>query len=525
MLRRARASLGAQRYRFAAAALGGALVAIGFCGLDQWYLTWFAFVPILWALDDRQLSFKESVAIAWLFGLVAHLGVYTWLVGMLRDFGFLPLPLALLGYFLLCLAQSTLFAAWGVSTQRLAQRFNVPLAFAAPVSIVVIEWLWPALFPSYVANSQYERTIFIQSASLWGVLGLSFIVMMASAMLYELGAWMGRRRDRPPLLALGCFVVLLGFALVYGAAKVRDIDDTVAEADRHLRVGLVQTNMGIYEKSRDRNEGLRRHREQSLEVIGQGADVVVWPESGYNYGIRDGTANLADKVLGPITKPVIFGAVRVEPGEQRRYFNSAFLVAGNGDVLGTYDKTYLLAFGEYIPFGEWLPFLYDVSPNTTAFSRGAHTRPLEHDGIKYGMLICYEDILPGFVRDVMQSEPDVLVNITNDAWFGKTREPVIHLALSVFRAVEHRRYLVRATNTGVSAIIDPAGRIVDRTPVFARANLVGDIRPLSGLTLYARFGDWVAWLCLAAVAFWLRAPARAWVAARRRRLGELSSSS
>jgi apolipoprotein N-acyltransferase len=509
MWRRARESFDRHRRRYLAATIGGVLVAVGFCGLDQWYLMWVAVAPALWALDEPSLSRKEAAAIGWLFGLVAHLGAYTWITGMLRDFGFLPLPLALLGYFLLCLGQTTQFAAWGFLTHVLVRRFRVSLAVASPVVLVLCEWLWPQLFPSYLSNSQYKQTLFIQSASLWGMLGLSFIVFLASSVVYELWGWLRKIRTKAPVLLSASFVLLLGVDLAYGFAKVRDIDDTVAEADKRVRVGIVQANMGIFEKERKRSEGLRRHREQTREVIEQGAELVVWPESGYNYPIRGGVSNLRAQVLGEgIDKPLIFGGLRVElEGDERRLYNSAYLLDGQGEVRGTYDKIYLLAFGEYLPLGEWLPFLYSLSPNTSHFTRGDHTTPLVYDGVKYGLLICYEDILPRFVNNrVMAHQPDVLVNITNDAWFGKTREPLIHLALATFRAVEQRRFLVRATNTGISAIVDPAGRILERSPVFARANLVGDVTPMSGLTLYARFGDWVGVLCLVSVLFWMREP-------------------
>ena len=146
------------------------------------------------------------------------------------------------------------------------------------------------------------------------------------------------------------------------------------------------------------------------------------------------------------------------------------------------------------PLGTGSPFLYKLSPNTGSFTRGAHTKPLVHNGIKYGVLICYEDILPNFVLDVMKSRPDILINITNDAWFGDTHEPIIHLALSVFRSVEHRRYLVRSTNTGISAFIAPTGEITHQTGTFTQETLLASVIPLSTDTLYSQFGNWLGWM-------------------------------
>ncbi len=504
MWHRTLTSLSQRRVAWVLAMLGGVLLFLGFCGFDLYLLEWFCFVPVLWALDDTTLSHKEAWFIAWLFGAVAHLGVYTWIVGLLRDFGYLPWPLAVLGYLLLCLAQSVLFAVAGYGAWLLKVKYSVPFRWGAPVMLILAEWLVPALFPSYMANSQYQQVLLIQSVDLVGPMGLSALLMLCSAVVYELLAWRFRSAALPTW-GLITFVALFTANLLYGLGAITNTDDTVAHADRRLKVGMVQVNMGIYEKDENPIEGARRHREQSQELEAQKVDLIVWPESGYNYGIRTSTTNVAREVMGPLTTPLLFGAIRVDRGPHgHELYNSAFLVDGDGNVQGTYDKTYLLAFGEYLPLGEWLPFLYQWSPHTSRFQAGQHTRPLKLNGISYGMLICYEDILPGFVRKVMSAEPDVLVNLTNDAWFGKTREPKIHLALAIFRAVEHRRYLVRATNTGISAFVDPVGRILAQTPVFARANLVQEITPMSGRTPYAVMGDWVAWLSLGLAVFWMR---------------------
>lgn len=503
MWARALDSLRRRSTAFGLAACSGLLYCLGFCGYDQDYLAWGALVPVLWALDDESLTRGEAAALGWTTGAVAHLGVYTWIIGLLRNFAFLPLPLALLGWVLLCLAQGSLFAAWGLGLHTLAQRRNVPLVWAAPVVMVLCEWLYPALFPSYFANSQYRRIALIQGCSLWGVLGLGFLLTLTSAWATAVLRWAVRRDRRWPLGATITTAALLMGTHLYGYGAIADLDDTLDHLDTRLNVGLVQTNMGIYEKSENPVEGLRRHRNQSMELQLQGAELIVWPESGYFYALDSATQNVKSQVLGPLHTPVLFGGLRLERLPTGRHiYNTAFLADAEGNVLGTYDKTYLLAFGEYLPGGDLLPWLYKLSPQTSHFDRGTRTAPLIWHGIRFGALICYEDILPGFVRGVMREKPDILVNITNDAWFGKTHEPRIHLALSVFRAVEQRRYLIRSTNTGISAIIDPAGRITQQTPVFARANLLGEVSPMGGTTFYQRMGDWPGWLCLVACALW-----------------------
>lgn len=173
-------------------------------------------------------------------------------------------------------------------------------------------------------------------------------------------------------------------------------------------------------------------------------------------------------------------------------------------VRSTYDKTYLLMFGEYLPFGETFPALYDLSPNSGHFTPGSHVRPLHLGEWRISTPVCYEDVLPGFTRAmVREANPHLLINLTNDSWFGDTQEPWIHLVLAQFRAIEHRRYLVRATNSGISAVIDPVGRIVAQTGTLTRENLRYEVHMMEGETIYARFGDWPGWLSLAVIVLML----------------------
>ncbi len=502
---RCRRELRQERRAYGLAALSGGLYALGFCGFDQWYLAWVCMVPVLWALDRPGLPLGLALRLGWVSGMGAHLGCYTWIIYMLRHFAYLPLPLALVGYSLLCLAQSSLFAAWAWATAALRQRCGVALLWAAPVSMVVAEWLYPAIFPSYIANSQYRHPIVLQGVELWGTLGLSFLLLLCSSMLQTVLAALLRRQPLSWRQALGVGLACLacGGNLVYGRVRLHQLDAQLQAAPQRIKVGLVQTNMGIYEKTDNPAEGLRRHRDQSLELEAQGAELIIWPESGYYYGIAEGTREVQREVLGPLRTPLLFGGLRLaQRGPERRLYNTAFLTDQQGSILGSYDKTFLLAFGEYLPLGGVLPFLYQLSPQTSHFSRGEHLQPLQLHDVRYGLLICYEDILPQFVRKVAQQKPDVLVNLTNDAWFGDSYEPRIHLALGLFRAVEHRRYLLRATNTGISSIIAPTGRIVAHSAVFSRANILGDFVPLREDTPYGICGDLIGYGSAALMLVW-----------------------
>ncbi len=185
-------------------------------------------------------------------------------------------------------------------------------------------------------------------------------------------------------------------------------------------------------------------------------------------------------------------------------FNSALLQGPNGEIEAVYDKAFLLMFGEYIPFGEEFPKLYELSPETSRFQSGTRTAPIElkldkDRTARIGMLICYEDLVPRYAKRVAAHYPNVFINVTNDAWFGQSAEPEHHLNLALIRAVEYRRWLLRSTNTGISVFIDAAGRRVAETKLTGEETLMRDVPLLEGRTVYAMLGDWP----LAALAFGL----------------------
>lgn len=199
--------------------------------------------------------------------------------------------------------------------------------------------------------------------------------------------------------------------------------------------------------------------------------------------------------------PLLFGVLTAGPDpqdpERTRDYNSSLLVDGEGAVLGRYDKNYLLLFGEYLPFADTFPFLRKWLPEAGSFTPGNDVAVLSIGAARLGVLVCYEGIIPSFTRKVAQKDPNLLVNLTNDAWFGKNEEPYLHMQLAAFRAVEHRRFFIRSTNTGVSVAVDPVGRILHQTSLEDAESFTTDAALLDEVTTYRRFGDLFAWSCCA----------------------------
>ena len=274
------------------------------------------------------------------------------------------------------------------------------------------------------------------------------------------------------------------------------------EAAPQVRVGIAQPNVGEIELHRNPYASVLALTTQTAELSARGAEIVIWPEVGYNVrAVRDGQDGR--EISNGIPVWLIAGVERA--GSDKERWNSAIVVSPEGKIGDHFDKIALLAFGEYIPFGDWFPFLYEWSPLAAHLTRGTTTAPLHARGYRFATFICYEDILPGIVRDIMRDHGDgrahALVNLTNDSWYGAWHEQIQHLTLAAVRTIEHRRWLLRATSTGISAFVDASGRIVQAIPKDIRGVSIREVPMLSGATPYELAGDWPGWLSLAVLAF------------------------
>jgi apolipoprotein N-acyltransferase len=490
--------------RYALAALSGALYFLGFAGFDLWPFAFVALVPMLWVLDPRvELRYRDLVGLGMCFGFVTNVGGYYWIVNTLEDFSGFPFPVCVLLATIVWIYQSSALLCFSLLYRRARHGGFGPLVSAC-AAMVFAEWSIPLLFEHYFGASLHNLPIAIQVADLGGPLLVTALLTLANTGFYVLlrstleargkqGAAKGQRLAlREPAIA----AILWALTLAYGAYRIDEVDGRAAAAPK-ITVGTVQTNMGLFEKREDPEEGWRRHLDQSKQLQREEKlDLLVWPESAFNWYIPEGMRNVRREVLGnAIHVPTLFGGLtRRQFKGRRRPFNTAFLTDAKGNITGSYDKIYLLAFGEYLPFGEAFPVLYDWSPNSGNFAQGQHRRPLLLGDYRISALICYEDILPNFVRGVVaEANPQLLVNLSNDAWFGNTHEPWEHFALAKFRSVEHHRAMVRSTNSGVSAMVDPVGRTLKVSRVFERDNLSATLPLLSLNYPYQTLGDFPAY--------------------------------
>jgi apolipoprotein N-acyltransferase len=382
---------------------------------------------------------------------------------------------------------------------------------AFPVALAATECLYPMLFPWSTSLFLHAAPVLLQGAEFGGQALVSLWAGLLAASIAM--AWRLRKRLRDCLsYALVVPAATVAVATVGGAMRMHAIDERISTAER-VRVGLVQGNVADAA-----TDSALVHRTLERELVrSKKPDLMIWPETAISYPVnidrlttilveraaRD-PARVDDAV---VDVPLLLGAVidrespqlpahvhslatdgSWRPVEKKR-FNSAVLAAPNGTIHGEYDKRDLVPFGEYLPFETLLPWLRRLLPRAGSFSPGVPSVPLPFHGKRLLVLICYEDILAERVRDdVIASEPDLLINLSSDAWFSRSRVPALHLALAQMRAIEHRRFLVHATSTGLTAVIDPTGRVFAELPPNQSATEIVSVGWLRSTTAYEALG-------------------------------------
>ena len=498
------------RIAYPLAFLSGLLYWVAFPGIDVWPVAFVALVPLFVVLAKQ--TPKHGFWIGWTAGFGMTITGFYWLSYTLQVFSGFPLPLCWLFQGILCAYQAGRIGLFGWLAARGEQRgwgrgLTLTLAFVAS------ELLFPLLFPWYYAATVHQVLPLIQLAELGGPIAVSRVLLAFNYALSELVlARLEQRAPNKRVLAVAAAPVL---AAIYGFIRIPMVDARAAAADK-LEVGLVQANMSLMGKRLNPHEGLDRHLRLTQELKAQGPlDLVVWSETSVMAAVREDEADAAlrQQFTRRLGVPALFGSVLVrDVPDARQYvlFNSALLTNKRGSVVGRFDKQLLLAFGEYLPFGETFPVLYEWSPHTGHFQPGSSFKPLSLGEHQIAVVVCYEDVLPSFVnREMHEGEPELIANLTNDAWFGDSTEPWIHLALAKFRAVEQRKFFVRSTNSGVSAFVDPVGRVISHTKTFEEAAQRASLRWLKGKSPYSLWGDapwWLASLASIVLAFKRRKP-------------------
>ena len=469
---------------------------------------WIALAPLLLALGTRpgdraaRRPSRHALTLGLITGIVYFSGTLYWLVGTMRTFGGLATPLAILvcGLLVAFLSLYVALFAWIVSLAL--RRWGPAGIWVAPFVWTGTEYLRSSIgggFP-WVLLGYSQATVLpiAQAASIGGIFLLSFIVALVSTA----AVWTAMTARRSRWLVSGAVIASVLLIAVWGTLRIRD--GRLTREGAALRLGLVQGNIAQEDKWNPSlaRPILNRYIDMSRRAIAAGAQVVIWPESSTPFFLEENPILAAEirRLAEQSRIPFVVGSDQIERAQQDRYYNSAFLVGPDGQTRSVYRKMHLVPFGEYVPLRQLLPFVGPLVEAVSDFSPGLEPVLLPIGDKRLSVAICYEVVYPWLIRSFVLGGSELLVTITNDAWYGTTSAAYQHWEQASLRAVEQGRYLARAANTGISGLVDPYGRVLASTPLFSTEIVTGEVRWTTSRTVYAMLGDWIAWLSLAVIA-------------------------
>ncbi len=497
--------------RAALCVAGGLALALAFPKFDVSLLAWVAFVPLFYAIEGEPPA--RVFGWAWLQGLACYAAALYWVVITLTGFAGVHFVIAVAVLLLLAGVVALYGAAAIWAGELVRRRLRLPMAVAMPVAWAAVEWLrsfFPIGFPwNLLGESAYRNLQLIQFAEFTGVYGVSALIMLFNAAVFVV--LFRRESRRRQTLGLSALTVLMVAALAFGSLRLRELRH--AKPKGTLRVAMVQGNIpqSIKWTPGHLAESFGVYAGETAKAAREKADIIIWPEASAEFLFQPddhypdqfaadaGYRRALLKLAAATGDPILFGAPALgrEAGHLG-FYNRAYLVSGAGRVAAYYDKIQLVPFGEYVPARRLLGFFVErVVHGFGDMLAGRSQTLFEVKGAKLGTLICYESIFPDLARRAVHRGADVLVNITNDAWYGRSSAPYQLLAMAAMRSVETKVPMVRVANTGVSAVIRPSGRITAPTPLFKRGTQIEDVAWRPVRTVYTAVGDLFAEACFA----------------------------
>ena len=467
-----------------------------------------AFTPLL--IAKKTLPPKWALFAALGVGFFTNLGFCLWYPGLMARYSDLH-PITAVGLTAVILFWQAM--GWGVWMWllQIGNKHNkMPLSLFAPASFVIIERWMPVLFPYSIGLSQYRQLTLIQITELGGPYVLTFLVILASVLLSQIILWSWKRDNNTfPVWTLIWTLCVLSGVWIFGTIRLEQIKKSIIEAPA-IRIALIQPDVikkgwTIPPPNQEILEDYQRISAE-LEATYGPFDLLVWPEKGYPLVLRhdarhDYPIDNPRRIRQKFKSPLLFGVTSVD-SESREIFNSAALLDREGKLNVWYDKVQLIFFSEWLP--DWASGWFKEG---LRYTKGTRLTPLElnlHSDHKFkkitlSVFICFESCFPDHIRQLMSYKPHLLLNISDDSWFGNTAEPEQHLSQSVFRAIESRRFLVRSSASGVSAIISATGNIESRIEInHTRQDktLVAAPRLLELNSIYSVLGDLFSYGCI-----------------------------
>lgn len=495
-------------HRVFLSAFSGMLLSLSFPKTGVDFLSWVALVPFLYALKNGNK--KENILSGLSFGIAHFLTLLYWVIYTLNVYGYIPLALCIPILLLLVLYLSCypVFFAWfiGRTTHK-----PLYLIFIAPSLWVCLEYVRAYAFTGFpwelLGYSQHRMLPFIQIADIAGVYGVSFLLVLVNTTVFILSLFFTKNHWRDEAVTAKTALIHSSLAIVcvilvwtYGSYRIHEIDEEMVQAKSPV-ISVIQGNIdqSLKWSSSNQNDTVLKYSNLSVLASQAKPDLIVWPETAAPFYYEN------DKVLTYRVKETLetcgteflIGFPSFERDMNRfKFYNSAYVLDPKGAISGSYSKVHLVPFGEYVPLQDYLPFIHKLTEQSGDFFAGEKGDTLEFSKGKIGVQICFEVIFPGLSRAMVKNGAQLIVNITNDAWFSKSSAPYQHFSMVKFRAVENKRSIARAANTGISGFIDPCGRVLSSTDLYVDSYLTEKLPLIDTLTFYTRYGDVFVLLCV-----------------------------
>lgn len=508
------------------AGVSGLMLTASFAPIHLHWLAWIAIVPLLISVTDK--SQLDALRLGLLAGLSHYLTLTYWITVVLSHYGNINIILSVAVLLLLSLYLALYIGVFALTYAAL--RDGLLSSFWAAGLWVALEYTRAHIMTGFpwclLGYSQYSTLPLIQIADISGVYGISFIIVLVNLALYRVCLARDAKVRKSTAIEIMLPALLIGCILVYGFRRLTG----PTEGDltgKGLRAVIVQGNIdqSIKWNSDFQEKTVALYKELSRKSLDFKPQIIIWPETAVPFFFQD-RSYLSREVFNTATttnSKILFGSpAYAKDNDTILYYNRAYIVS-ESRVLDCYDKVHLVPFGEYVPLRRYLPFVHRLVAAAGDFSPGKAVRPLNAQGLKVGVLICFEVIFPDISRKHALEGAELFVNITNDAWFGRTSAPYQHLSMAVFRCIENALPMARAANTGISAFIRSNGQIVRSSGLFVQQLLKGEIKPARKTTFYSHRGDIFAILLLGLTIirfFWKAIEKRRWDYVLRRDNGE-----
>lgn len=485
------AALGVARVRVPILLASALCLSLAYPATDWSLLAWVALAPLLASALAR--SPRQALGDGWLTGTAFFVLLLRWLGHTFRHYSQIPWPLTWLPIAGLAAYCGLYFGLVALLVSWLGRRLGAGSALAlAPFVWVAGEWVRGQILSGFpwglLGYSQSRQLPLIQIAEVTGVYGVSFLLVAVNGAFAAVLAFGWRRAVADSSVAVLLLVGTLAFGLVRLGAP---------SSGRTIEVAIVQPSIeqSLKWDPAYQAETLRIYTRLTREAGRAKPAIILWPETAAPIFLRRDPRLLAEleALSREVGAPLVVGSV---DGDRQGLYNSAFLLTGRG-ITAKYDKIHLVPFGEYVPLSWLIGFVRGWAEFISEFQAGVTPRVFGEGPAPFGVVICYEGIFPDLFRKFVAVGAEFMVNITNDAWFGTTSGPMQHLAMLPFRAVENGVAIARAANTGISASVEPDGRIGRTLGLFERGVLVVTLRLRQRATFYARFGDLFAYAALA----------------------------